>query len=108
MRRKQCSSTTICSCCPTADGFLLVEFGGDTRRSDEAQAAAMIEAATDIAPAPHSPHLHPAEAARVWKVRESALGATVFVPGEPHWLGRLGRLRRSPEKLGAYLRASSR
>ena len=46
-------------------------------------------------------HLHADEAASVWYVRESALGAVVFVPGEPdRWEG-WEDAAVPPEKLGS-------
>ena len=46
-----------------------------------------------------------AEAKRVWHVRESALGASVFVPGEkPGWEG-WEDSAVPPDQLGSYLRA---
>ena len=45
-----------------------------------------------------------AEAARVWSVRESSLGATVFVPGEPEGWEGWEDAGVPPAQLGAYLR----
>ncbi len=45
-----------------------------------------------------------ADAARVWHVRESALGATVFVPGEPEGWEGWEDAGVPPARLGAYLR----
>ena len=45
-----------------------------------------------------------AEAKRVWHVRESALGATVFVPGEKHGWEGWEDSAVPPEQLGSYLR----
>ena len=47
----------------------------------------------------------PEEAASVWYVRESALGAVVFVPGEPDRHEGWEDSAVPPEKLGDYLRA---
>ena len=44
------------------------------------------------------------QAARVWKVRESGLGASVFVPGEKSGWEGWEDSAVPPEKLGAYLR----
>ena len=52
-------------------------------------------AALEALPTPPTARIYtPDEAERVWHVRESGLGATAFVPGEPTRLGRLGRRRR--------------
>ncbi|MGA8087868.1 MAG: FAD-binding and (Fe-S)-binding domain-containing protein [Terracidiphilus sp.] len=90
---------------PPGIGFLLVEMGAWS--ADEAQSKA--EALTrDCRCWPNPPVAHictPAEAASVWYVRESALGAVVFVPGEPdRWEG-WEDAAVPPEKLGAYLRS---
>ena len=46
----------------------------------------------------------PRQARRIWEVRESALGATSHVPGDPpRWEG-FEDSAVAPEKLGAYLR----
>ena len=45
-----------------------------------------------------------AEARRVWKVRESALGATVFVPNEKHGWEGWEDSAVPPDQLGSYLR----
>ena len=43
----------------------------------------------------------PADQAKIWKVRESGLGATARIPGAPHDLARLGRLRRRRRRSSA-------
>ncbi|HVC48330.1 MAG TPA: FAD-linked oxidase C-terminal domain-containing protein [Terracidiphilus sp.] len=89
---------------PPGVGFLLVEMGAWT--AEEAQAAAE-NVARDSQTWPHPPNAHictPAEAAAVWHVRESALGAVVCVPGEPgRWEG-WEDAAVPPERLGEYLR----
>ncbi|MGH9519499.1 MAG: FAD-binding oxidoreductase, partial [Terriglobales bacterium] len=45
-----------------------------------------------------------AEAARVWHVRESGLGATAFVPGRPHGWEGWEDAAVAPDRLGHYLR----
>jgi FAD/FMN-containing dehydrogenase/Fe-S oxidoreductase len=90
---------------PAGVGFLLVEMGAWT--SEEARAMAE-KVAHDAQRWPHPPVAHicsPDEAKHVWHVRESALGAMVFVPGEPdRWEG-WEDAAVPPDKLGAYLRA---
>ena len=103
MRRKHLVENDL-QLLPNGDGHLLVEFGGDTLEDAQAQATAMIEAAKKISPAPHTRQYSQSEAARVWKVRESGLGATVFVPGEPHGWEGWEDSAVPPEKMGSYLR----
>ena len=93
---------------PPGVGFLLVEMGAWS--AEEAQAKAEV-LARNCRQWPSAPVAHictPAEAASVWYVRESALGAVVFVPGEPdRWEG-WEDAAVPPEKLGDYLRSISR
>ncbi len=103
MRRKHLVENDL-QLLPDGNGHLLVEFGGDTFEDAQAQAAAMIDAAKTISPAPHTRQYSQSEAARVWKVRESGLGATVFVPGEPHGWEGWEDSAVPPEKMGSYLR----
>ena len=89
---------------PDGDGHLLVEFGAETREEAEAQARDLIAACEHYTPRPHARLYSAADAARVWHVRESALGATVFVPGQPlRWEG-WEDSAVAPERLGGYLR----
>jgi len=90
---------------PPGVGFLLVEMGAWTAQEAQAKAEAL---ARDCQRWPESPAAHictPAEAASVWYVRESALGAVVFVPGEPNrWEG-WEDAAVPPARLGGYLRS---
>lgn len=89
---------------PDGDGHLLVEFGAETREEAEAQARQLIDACAGYSPKPTARLYSAAEAARVWHVRESGLGATVFVPGQPlRWEG-WEDSAVAPERLGGYLR----
>ena len=90
---------------PQGGGWLLVEFGADTQAEAEAQARGLMNA---LASGPNPPQMalftDKRKAARVWEVRESALGATSHVPGEPlGWEG-WEDAAVAPEKLGGYLR----
>jgi hypothetical protein len=70
-------------------------------------AGALIPASVSFAH-PHTVALYsPEQAERVWKVRESVLGASIFVPGEESgWEGWEGWEDSAvpPEFLGQYLR----
>ncbi len=89
---------------PIGRGFLLCEFGADTPADADAQAAAFLTAASAYDSKPHATLYTPAEAARVWKVREAALGASVFVPGEESGWEGWEDSAVPPAALGAYLR----
>jgi FAD/FMN-containing dehydrogenase/Fe-S oxidoreductase len=89
---------------PPGVGFLLVEMGAWSAEEARASAEALASAAQSW-PTPPAAHIcTPAEAASVWHVRESALGAVVFVPGEPdRWEG-WEDAAVPPARLGEYLR----
>ena len=89
---------------PAGGGFLLCEFGGDSVGEVEGKAAAFAAAAGGFAGAPVVAVYGDAEAMRVWHVRESGLGATVFVPGEKSGWEGWEDSAVPPERLGAYLR----
>ena len=90
---------------PAGNGFLLVEFGADSESESLSMAKALMETTASF-PAPPSVRIfNKEEAHQVWFVRESALGAVSFVPGEPeHWEG-WEDAAVAPAKLGVYLRA---
>lgn len=90
---------------PEGKGWLLVEFGADTKGEADAQARTLMEKVRSSGIARDMKLYDDAEEERhVWETRESALGATAFVPGEPvTWEG-WEDSAVPPEKLGAYLR----
>ncbi|HTU19480.1 MAG TPA: FAD-binding and (Fe-S)-binding domain-containing protein [Gemmataceae bacterium] len=90
---------------PEGKGFLLVEFGGDSREDAEAQARRCMEL---LEKQPNPPTMKmfedPEEEEMIWKVREGGLGATAWVPGRPDaWPG-WEDSAVPPEKVGNYLR----
>jgi len=103
MRRKGLALEDLAQL-PPGIGFLLVEMGAWTAEEAHAKADALARA-SQAWPTPPVAHIcTPAEAASLWHVRESALGAVVFVPGEPdRWEG-WEDAAVPPELLGAYLR----
>jgi FAD/FMN-containing dehydrogenase/Fe-S oxidoreductase len=90
---------------PPGVGFLLVEMGAWSADEAHAKAESLAHAAQSW-PSPPVAHIcTPDEAKAVWHVRESALGAMVFVPGEPdRWEG-WEDAAVPPAQLGKYLRA---
>jgi FAD/FMN-containing dehydrogenase/Fe-S oxidoreductase len=92
---------------PEGVGFLLFEVGANS--PDEAQAkAAEVARAAQRWPAQPIAHICTLEeAAAVWHVRESALGAVVFVPGEPDRFEGWEDSAVPPEKLGQFLRRTT-
>ncbi|WP_058187877.1 FAD-binding and (Fe-S)-binding domain-containing protein [Terracidiphilus gabretensis] len=89
---------------PKGGGFLLVEMGAWTPEEAQSKAEALVKAAQDWPVVPSARIYAADEAKRVWSVRESALGATVFVPGEPEGWEGWEDAGIPPEHLGAYLR----
>ena len=89
---------------PPGGGFLLVEMGAWNAEEAQAKAEALAAAAESWPEAPRARIYNHEDAESVWKVRESALGATVCVPGEPdRWEG-WDDAGIPPIHLGTYLR----
>jgi len=90
---------------PKGGGWLLAEFGADTSREAEGQARNLM---SELSRSPNPPNLRlfsdTQQARKIWEVRESSLGVTSHVPGEPlAWEG-WEDSAVAPEKLGNYLR----
>ena len=103
LRRKQKSLDAL-KLLPVGDGFLLCEFGGDTQPESDAKAHAFASFVTSLATNPTARIYTSQEAKRVWHIRESALGATAFVPGKgTGWEG-WEDAAVDPTQLGSYLR----
>ncbi len=90
---------------PEGKGWLLVEYGGETR--EEAQQKAR-EAMEKLENTDHPPAMElyddKDKEEHVWQVRESGLGATAFVPGIPDaWPG-WEDSAVPPDRVGDYLR----
>lgn len=83
----------------------MVEFGGGSKEEANGQAHALME---HLKNQDHAPTMRlfddPAQQHLVWSVRESALGATAVVPGEPPTWPGWEDSAVPPEKLGDYLR----
>jgi FAD/FMN-containing dehydrogenase/Fe-S oxidoreductase len=104
MRRKQLAVDNV-KLLPEGGGFLLVEFGAESDADADAKARDFVAASSSFTTPPITGRLYsPADAARIWFVRESALGAMVFVPGEPHGWEGWEDAAVPPDQLGSYLR----
>src|SRR6202045_1304305 len=90
---------------PDGGGWLLVEFGASTAKDAESQARALMRSLSHSATLPNLLlYTDKSQIKRVWEVRESALGVTSHVPGQPlNWEG-WEDAAVAPEKLGGYLR----
>jgi FAD/FMN-containing dehydrogenase/Fe-S oxidoreductase len=90
---------------PEGGGWLLVEFGGESREDSDARARRLMES---LRGQPGAPSMtlcdDPRQAKNLWRIRESALGATARVPGQRDaWEG-WEDSAVAPAKLGEYLR----
>ncbi|HEX4085309.1 MAG TPA: FAD-linked oxidase C-terminal domain-containing protein [Chthoniobacteraceae bacterium] len=91
---------------PPGNGWLLAEFGGETKQESDARAREAMDALKKHGEKAPAMKLYddPGEEAKLWEVRESGLGATAFVPGKrdswPGWEDSAV----PPEKMGDYLR----
>jgi len=90
---------------PEGGGWLMVEFGADRAMEAESQARGLMQTLGRVTNPPNlALFTDQRQIKRVWEVRESALGATSHVPGEPlNWEG-WEDSAVAPEKLGGYLR----
>ncbi|MGA7400294.1 MAG: FAD-linked oxidase C-terminal domain-containing protein [Candidatus Sulfotelmatobacter sp.] len=90
---------------PEGGGWLMVEFGAQTALEAESQAHTLMQSLGRGANPPSMRlYTDKQQAKRVWEVRESSLGVTSHVPGEPlNWEG-WEDSAVAPEKLGGYLR----
>jgi FAD/FMN-containing dehydrogenase/Fe-S oxidoreductase len=89
---------------PRGKGHLLVELGAWSAQEADAQVDALMSAVGKLEVVPVARAYSLEEARRVWHVRESALGSTVYVPGEPHGWEGWEDSAVAPEKLGSFLR----
>jgi FAD/FMN-containing dehydrogenase/Fe-S oxidoreductase len=103
MRRKNLAVDDV-ALLPPGGGYLLVEMGAWSREEALEKAERLVRAAQGWDTVPDARIYTAADAARVWSVRESALGATVFVPGEPEGWEGWEDAGVPPERLGVYLR----
>ena len=92
---------------PEADshGWLMVEFGGETKEESDAKAEeVMAVLRKDKNPPGMKLFDDPAQEKLIWEVRESGLGATAQVPGEPDTWEGWEDSAVPPEQVGNYLR----
>ena len=91
---------------PPGKGWLLAEFGASTVGEAESQAQRLIDALGKSSTAKtFRMFADQQEARKVWRVRESSLGAVSNVPGEPPTWEGWEDSAVAPERLGEYLRA---
>ncbi|WP_343227603.1 FAD-linked oxidase C-terminal domain-containing protein [Rhodanobacter sp. 7MK24] len=91
---------------PKGGGWLLVEFGGETKDESDDKAHKLMEQLKGREDAPLDMKLYDDKSKEelIWKVRQSGLGATAHVPNKQiTWEG-WEDAAVPPEKLGPYLR----
>ncbi|HEY1897615.1 MAG TPA: FAD-binding and (Fe-S)-binding domain-containing protein [Terracidiphilus sp.] len=103
MRRKNLAIDDV-ALLPPGGGFLLVEMGAWAAEEAGEKAQKLVRATQGWPTVPEARIYSAAEARRVWSVRESSLGATVFVPGEPEGWEGWEDAGIPPAQLGLYLR----
>lgn len=105
MRTKRLHSDDL-ELLPEGGGWLLVEFGSEEVPEAHEKVRNLLSALSHANPRPVDSRalVDPAEAAKVWEIRESGLGATARVPGEDDTYPGWEDSAVAPERLGEYLR----
>ncbi|HWR14319.1 MAG TPA: FAD-linked oxidase C-terminal domain-containing protein [Terriglobales bacterium] len=90
---------------PEGNGWLMLEYGCDTIEEATEQAQRLMDRLKSKSDAPTMKlFTEKADEEKIWRLRESGLGATAFVPGEPiTWEG-WEDSAVAPERVGEYLR----
>jgi FAD/FMN-containing dehydrogenase/Fe-S oxidoreductase len=90
---------------PEGGGWLMVEFGASTALEADSQARNLMQVlGRSTVPPAMRLYTDKQQIKRVWEVRESALGVTSHVSGEPMTWEGWEDSAVAPEKLGSYLR----
>jgi len=90
---------------PFAGAWLMVEFGGDSKEDADNKAKQLME---DLKQKKNPPVMSlfddPEQEHKLWVVRESSLGATAWVPGEPNGGPGWEDSAVEPDKVGDYVK----
>jgi FAD/FMN-containing dehydrogenase/Fe-S oxidoreductase len=90
---------------PKGNGYLMVQFGGDTQEEADEAAKLMLHA---LGESEHDAEVafldDPSQEDELWRAREAGLGATAHVPGERDTWEGWEDSAVHPERLGDYLR----
>ena len=103
MRRKGLGLRDL-SQLPGGVSFLLVELGAWSAEEVREKSEILARACQSWPVPPIARICTPEEAVSIWRVRDSALGAVVFVPGEPNRYEGWEDAAVPPDQLGNYLR----
>jgi FAD/FMN-containing dehydrogenase/Fe-S oxidoreductase len=88
---------------PEGKGWLMAEFGAE-KKQDAIELAHQVMESLKGAGLSSKLYTDQKDIEHIWEVRESGLGATAFVPGEPDTWPGWEDSAVPPEKLGGYLR----
>jgi FAD/FMN-containing dehydrogenase/Fe-S oxidoreductase len=104
LRKKDLQAANI-ALFPPGKGYLLVEFGGESKDESDGKARKLMDELKKKSDAPSMKLFDKVEEEEhIWAVRESGLGATAHIPGmKENWEG-WEDSAVPPEKLGGYLR----
>ncbi len=90
---------------PPGEGWLICEFGGDTKEEASDRARGLMEA---FKPHPKPPSMHffddRAQQERFWTFRDNALGATSKIPNQTDYYPGWEDSAVDPKRLGDYIR----
>ncbi len=104
MKKKDLNTTDI-PLLPKGKAWLLVEFGGNNKKDADDKAKKLMD---ELKEEDHSPSMSlfddKEQEQKLWEVRESGLGATAWVPGEPMTVPGWEDTAVPPEKIGNYLK----
>lgn len=104
MRRKGLNINDI-PLLPQGNAWLMVEFGGDSKDDADGKAKKLME---ELKKKDNPPTMSlfddPAQEKKLWEVRESGLGATAWVPGEPNGGPGWEDSAVDPKNVGDYLK----
>jgi FAD/FMN-containing dehydrogenase/Fe-S oxidoreductase len=104
MIKKQFHESNL-SLLPDGSDYLLLEFGGDSKEeADERAREVMAKLQKDHDVPAMSLFDELAQEETLWKIRESGLGATAMVPGEPDTWPGWEDSAVAPERMGDYIR----
>jgi FAD/FMN-containing dehydrogenase/Fe-S oxidoreductase len=104
MRRKGLNINDI-PLLPKGNAWLMVEFGADSKEEADNKAKALMEELKkDHNPPTMSLFDDPVQEKKLWEIRESGLGATAWVPGEPNGGPGWEDSAVDPKHVGDYLK----
>jgi Fe-S oxidoreductase len=107
--RKNKLATDSLHLLPEGKGWLIAEFAGDSEEESHAKAQHLIDGLRRNSPILGGRLLRTEDQEeQIWKIRESSLGATARIPGEPDTWEGWEDSAVAPERLGEYLRGLTR